>query len=98
MPSSTTGSFARLAANITTGMRMTTPTSKKSGMPTTKAISAIAQGSRLTGVLDMIVSTITSAPPEDISRVPMIEPRMISRPTPATVEPRPLVKLLNRSM
>jgi len=37
---------ARRATIMTTGMSRTMPTSKKSGMPTTKAMSAIAQGRR----------------------------------------------------
>lgn len=76
---------------------MTTPTSKNMGMPTTKAMSAIAHGSICSGVFDMIVSTITSAPPEANSSVPTIEPSAMSRPTLDTVDPTPEVKLSHDS-
>ena len=95
MPSSTTGALARRAAKSTTGMRMTTPTSKNIGMPTMNAISAMAHGRRCNGVLDMMVSTMVSAPPDLNRIVPMIEPNAISRPTLAMVEPTPDVKLSN---
>ena len=40
-----------------------------------------------------MVSTISSAPPESASSLPNMAPRAISVPTPAAVEPKPLVKL-----
>ena len=95
MPSSTTGDLERRAANSTTGMRMTTPTSKNIGMPTMNAISAMAHGRRCNGVLAMMVSTMVSAPPDLNRMVPMIEPNAISRPTLEIVEPTPDVKLSN---
>lgn len=91
-----TGTFARRAAYMMTGTIMTTPTSKNRGMPMTKAMSAIAQGSRLFDVPDRIVSTMTSAPPDATSSVPMIEPSTMSSPTSDIVAPTPVVKLLNR--
>ena len=94
MAISMTGIFARRAANNTTGIRMTTPTSKNMGMPTVKAMSAMAQGSSLIGVLLMMVSTITSAPPDANRMVPMMAPNATSSPTPENVEPAPGVKLL----
>ena len=95
IPSSTTGALARRAAKSTTGIRMTTPTSKNMGMPTMNAISAIAHGRRCNGVLAMMVSTMVSAPPDLNRIVPMIEPNAMSRPTLAMVEPTPEVKLPN---
>lgn len=40
-----------------------------------------------------IVSTIWSAPPESASSLPRIAPSAMSTPTPATVDPSPVVKL-----
>ncbi len=95
IPRSTTGALARLAAKSTTGIRMTTPTSKNIGMPTMNAMSAMAHGSRCNGVLSMMVSTIVSAPPDLNRIVPTIEPNAISRPTLEMVDPTPEVKLVN---
>ena len=73
------------------------PTSKKSGMPTTKAMSAMAQGSPGPEVLSRIVSTIWSAPPESMRSLPIMAPKAMSVPTPPIVEPRPAVKAVKVS-
>ena len=73
------------------------PTSKNSGMPTTKAISAMAHGRRGPGVRARMVSTIWSAPPESMSSLPMIAPKAMSVPTPPIVDPRPAVKAVKVS-
>ncbi|GAA2934679.1 hypothetical protein GCM10020221_33060 [Streptomyces thioluteus] len=82
----------RLATSSTTGISSTIPTSKKSGSPMTPAISTIAQGMARPPAFARIVSTIWSAPPESASSLPSIAPRAMRTPTPATVEPSPVVK------
>ncbi len=94
MPSRISDWPLRLATSSTTGTTITTPISKKSGSPTRPAISAIAHGSRFARVRARIVSTIWSAPPESASSLPRIAPSAIRVPTPATVAPRPVVKLV----
>ncbi|KFI70958.1 hypothetical protein BMIN_1633 [Bifidobacterium minimum] len=93
MPRATTGIFARRAARRIIVMSITTPTSKNSGMPTMNALNAIAQLSLFRGAFARMVSTMTSAPPERVSRIPMIPPSATSNPTQDTVLPTPSVKL-----
>ncbi len=70
------------------------PTSKNSGSPITEAIRTIAHGIDRGLAFARMVSTIWSAPPESASSLPRIAPRAIRTPTPATVEPSPVLKLV----
>jgi len=56
--------------------------------------SANAHGSVSVDERPTMVSTIWSAPPESASSLPNIALRAISVPTPAAVEPNPLLKLV----
>jgi len=85
------------ATRMTTGTSRTTPTSKNSGIPRMKAISAIIQGSRRGLTPPINRSTIVSDPPESWSNLPIIAPSAMSRPTDPVVLPRPLVKLVTMS-
>ncbi len=95
MPIRISGTLPRRATSSTIGTSSTTPTSKNSGRPSTAAISAIAQGSAFVRDRDSTVSAMMFAPPESASSLPSIAPRPISRPTPATVAPKPVEKLLS---
>ncbi len=58
-----------------------------------EAIRTMAQGIARPLAFARIVSTTWSAPPESASSLPRIAPSAMRTPTPATVEPRPAVKL-----
>jgi len=64
-------------------------------MPMTKAMSAIAHGSRRSAVRPRMVSTTRSAPPLSASSLPIIAPSAMSTPMSPVVAPRPLMKLAN---
>ena len=93
MPIRSTGVPARRETSSTTGTSRTTPISKNSGKPIRAANPAIAQGSRCSDTLSVIVSTILAAPPDSVSRPPIMAPRATSRPTEPVVAPTPVVKL-----
>ncbi len=95
MPTRISGRLPRRATSSTIGISRTTPTSKNSGRPRTAAISAIAHGSALRLERARTVSAMMFAPPESASSLPSIAPRPISRPTPATVAPKPVEKLVS---
>ena len=77
-----------------TGISSTRPISKNIGSPMSAPTSAIAHGSVRVDERPTMVSTIWSAPPESASSLPNIAPSAISVPTPAAVEPNPLLKLV----
>jgi hypothetical protein len=72
-----------------TGMRRTTPTSKKSGIPSSMAMSAIAQVSLRSPAQSRMVPTMRSAPPDSARSRPSIAPSATRIPTLPRVAPKP---------
>src|SRR6185312_12159763 len=73
-----------------TGIKSTRPISKNIGRPIMAPTNAIAHGSARGDARPMMVSTISSAPPESASSLANIAPRAIRMPTLAAVSPNPL--------
>lgn len=62
------------------------------------AMSAIAQGSARAPERPTMVSTMVSLPPDLASMAPTMAPSAMSSPTDPAVEPKPVVKLVTRSI
>ena len=90
--------LVRRATRMTTGTRITTPTSKNSGRPMIAAMRAIPQGSLLPESRSVIRLTMMSAPPESASSLPSIAPSAMRIPTAPAVLPNPLMKLVNAAV
>ena len=84
------GNLDRRVTSRMTGTSSTKPISKNIGRPMTAPMRAIAHGRVAGDALDTSVSTISSAPPESASNLPMIAPRAMRTPTDATVDPTPV--------
>ena len=90
--------LVRLATRMTTGTRITTPTSKNNGSPMMAAMRAMPHGSMLPESRSVIRLTMLSAPPESARILPSIAPRAMRMPTAPAVLPNPLVKLVSAAV
>jgi hypothetical protein len=97
IPTRSTGCRLRRATSSTIGISRTTPISKNSGMPISAATPPMAHGSARGPTRPTMVLTTRSAPPDSVSRPPIIAPSAISNPTLPVVDPSPVVKLVTMS-